>query len=62
MGDLLGQRVAERVLHARKESELVEEISGLEDGKVAADLVLRHVGDGLEQDQRHVLADDGGRL
>ena len=62
VGDLLGQRVAERVLHARKEAELVEEISGLEDGEVAPDLVLRHVGDGLEQYQRHILADDGGRL
>ena len=61
VGHLVRQRVLERVLEVRKEPRLVEELGGLEVGEAAAERLLRHVGDGLEQRERHVLADDGGR-
>ena len=59
---LVRERVLERVLEVRKEPGLVEELRGLEAGELGAHLVLRRVGDGQEQRQGHVLADDRGGL
>ena len=56
------QHVAELILHARKQAEFVEQVAGLENGEVATGLVLGQVGDGLEQRERHILADDGRGL
>ena len=60
--DFVGERVLERVLEVRKEPGLVEELRGLQVSQLGAHLGLRRVGDGQEQREGHVLADDGGRL
>ena len=60
--DFVGERVLERVLEVRKEPGLVEELRGLEVRQLGAHLVLRRVGNGQEQRQGHVLADDRGGL
>ena len=56
------QRVLERALEDREETALVEELRLLEVVHAPAQLVLRDVGDGLEQRERDVLADDGRTL
>ena len=60
--DLVGERVLERVLELGEEPGLVEELGGLEVRELGAALLLRSVGDGVKQRERHVLADDGGGL
>src|SRR5580765_1572842 len=62
VGDVVRERVLERVLHAREQADLVDELRGLELGEVAAEHVLRQVGDRVQEGQRHVGADDGGSL
>jgi hypothetical protein len=62
VGHLVRERVLEGVLEVREEPGLVEELRGLEAGELGAHLVLRSVGDGQQQRQGHVLADDRGRL
>ena len=59
---LVRERVLERVLEVRKEPGLVEELRGLEVGELGAHLGLRRVGNGQEQREGHVLADDRGGL
>jgi len=58
----LRERVLERVLEVRKEPDLVEELRGLETGQLGAHLSLRRMGNGEQQWDGHVLADDGSRL
>ena len=62
VGHLVGERVLERVLEIREESDLIEELRRLEARELRAHLGLRRVGDGQEQGHGHVLADDGGGL
>jgi hypothetical protein len=54
--------VRERVLEVRKEPGLVEELGSLEVRELGAHRGLRRVGDGEEQRQGHVRADDRGGL
>ena len=54
--------VLESVLEVREEPRLVEELGGLQMTETVPDLILGQVGDGLEQSERHVCADDRGRL
>ena len=62
VGDFVGERVLEHVLEIREEPGLVEKLRSLEAGQLGAYLGLRRIGDGQEQRQGHVLADDRGRL
>ena len=62
VGDLVGERVLERVLEIREEARLVEELGRLEMRRAPAKLVLGLVRDSLEERERHVLPDDGGGL
>jgi hypothetical protein len=59
---LLGERVLEGVLGVGVEARLVEELPRLEMGQAPAKVLLRQLGDGPQQGQRHLLADDGGLL
>ena len=56
------ERVLEGVLEIREEARLVEELGGLEVGEPATQLFLGQLGDGEQERERHVLADDRGRL
>src|SRR5262249_28247803 len=56
------ERVLERELEVRKEPDLVEELRSLETGQLVAHLVLWHVGNGEQQGQGYILADDGSSL
>jgi len=60
--DLVGQGVLEGVLELGEEIGLVQELRGLELHEVLSKLLVGHAGDGLEQPERHVGADDGRRL
>ena len=62
VGDVVGQGVLERVLKVREESCLVEELGGLEVGQASAETLFGSLGDGLEEREWHVLANDGGSL
>jgi hypothetical protein len=62
VGDLGGEGVLERVLEIRKEPRLVEKLGCQEVGERPAKAVFGHVGDGLQERERHVFPDDGGRL
>jgi hypothetical protein len=62
VGHLLGEGVLEGVLPLGEEARLVEELGPLELGQIAVQRLLREVGDGLEQGQGHLVADDRGRL
>jgi hypothetical protein len=46
VGHLVRERVLERELDVRKEPDLVEELRGLQAGKISANLSLRRVGNG----------------
>jgi hypothetical protein len=59
---LLGQRVLERILRLRKEARLVEKFRGLQMRELLAQLLLGVVDDGVEQVERDVPSNDGGRL
>ena len=52
----------ESVLEIGKELCLVEELGGLKLGQACAQLVLGKLGDSLQECERHILADDCGRL
>jgi len=52
----------ERVLEIGKGPNLVEELRGLQAGQLGAHLMLRCVGNGEQQWQGYVLADDGSSL
>ena len=60
VGDLVGERVLEGVFEVGEQARLVEELRRLKLGEAASELVLGQIGDGLEQGERHVLADDRG--
>ena len=60
--DFLGEGVAERELGLREQACLVQELGGLEMGQAALEILFGHVGDGSEERERDVLADDGGLL
>ena len=62
VGDLVGQRVLEGVLEVRDEPGLVQELGGLQGREPTSQRVLGDVRDGLQEGERHVLADDRGRL
>ena len=51
-----------RVHDIGKQPRLVEELSGLQMGEAQAEWCLGHLGDGLQEDQGHLRADDGSRL
>jgi len=59
VGDLMSQRVLERVLALGEEPSLVQELRGLQKGKPLAEFLLGLLGDGLQQREWHVLADHG---
>ena len=54
----MGEGVLERVLELGTEARLVQELGGLEMSEPPAQVLVRHVGDRLEQRQRHLLPDD----
>jgi hypothetical protein len=60
--DFERERVLERVHEVREEPGLVEELRSLQVRELGAHLVFRRVGDGQEQRDGHVLADDGSGL
>src|SRR6266487_5862340 len=62
IGDLLSQGVLEGILDVGKEARLVEELGGLQMGESQTERRLRRLGNGLEERQRHLGADDGGGL
>jgi hypothetical protein len=62
VGDLMGQRVLERVFQIGKQAGLVEELGRLQVEEPATQLLLGELGNGEEEGEGHVLADDRGRL
>ena len=62
VGHVVDQGVAEAVHQIGEERALVEEAAGLELLEAAPHLLGRHVGDGLEQSHRHLVADHRGGL
>src|SRR5215813_10391848 len=61
-GDLVSERMFERVLDIWKEARLVQELGCLKVSEAPANALLGHVRDGVEECHRHVLPDDGGGL
>jgi hypothetical protein len=51
VGDLLGEGMLESVLDLGKEAGLIEELSGLQVSEAVPDLLLRLLGDGLQEAQ-----------
>ena len=62
VGHLVGQGVLEGVCELREEAGFVEELGGLEVAEPAAQLLLGQLGDGLQQGEGHLRADDRGGL
>ena len=62
VGDLVRQRVLERVLELGEQARLVQELRRLQPRQPASHSVLVEVGNDQQQGERHVLADDGGGL
>ena len=60
--DLMRERVFERVVEIREEAGLVEELGGLEVGEPTTQVFFGPLGNGEQERERHVLADDRGRL
>jgi hypothetical protein len=56
------ERVLERVLEVRKQTGLVEELGRLESVESATERLVWQVGGRLEQNEGHILANDGGDL
>ena len=52
----------EGVLEVGEQTLLVEELGGVQVGEAAAQGVLGQIGDGRQQREGHILADDRGRL
>ena len=59
---LVGQRVLEGVLGFGEEARLVEKLGDLQAGQAGPERILRQLGDGEKEGERHVAPDDGGRL
>ena len=62
VGDLMGQGVFEGEFEFGKQAALVEELGRLQVREPPADILLGVLGDGQEQGEGRVLADDGGSL
>jgi hypothetical protein len=62
VGHLLGEGVLEGVLDLGEQARLVEELGGLQMGEAPAERRLGHLGHGLEERQRHLVADDGSSV
>src|SRR5713226_3556325 len=62
VGDVMRQRMTERVLRLGEQACLVKELCGPKMRESATERLVRELGDRLEQRERYVLADDGGRL
>ena len=58
VGHFVGEGVLESVFELGEETHLVEELGRLEVHETAMQHLLRHVGDGLQQEQGHLGADD----
>ena len=56
------QRMLEGVLDLREEVRFVEELGSLKVREAATEIPFVILDDGLEQSERHVLADHGGSL
>ena len=62
VGDAPGEPVPEGVRDVREQTRLVQELAPPQIGERAMQLLRRHLGDGFEQRERHVLADHRGKL
>jgi hypothetical protein len=62
VGSLLGEGMLEGVLALGKEASLIEELGDLQVSEAVADLLLRLLGDGLQEGQRDFPANDGCSL
>src|SRR5437773_497115 len=62
ISDVVSQRVLERVLEVREKLRLIEELGSRKDAEAAAETLFGSVGDGLEEREGHVFADDRGGL
>ena len=62
VGDVVRQRVLERVLELGKQSRLVQELTGLEASEAAAAGFLVEAGHREQERERHVASDDRRRL
>src|SRR5258708_7281684 len=62
IGHFMGKGVLEGVLRLGKETCLVQKLRGLQSSEPQPQAVLRLLDDGVEEDERHVLADDSGGL
>src|SRR5260370_16871962 len=62
VGNLMRQRMLEGVLELREEVRFVEELGSLKVRETLTEVLFRILDDGLEQSERHVLADHGGSL
>jgi hypothetical protein len=59
---LVSQGVLEGVFQLREEASLVKELGGLELSEVLSQFTFRLLGDGLEDDEWYIGADDRSRL
>jgi hypothetical protein len=62
VGHLLGQGVLEGIGALRKQLRLVEELRGLEVRQAAMQSRLGQLGDGFQEGEKHLGANDGGGL
>ena len=62
VGHLVGEGVLEGVLALGEEARLVEELGGLQVREAAVQRLLGQLGNGLQQRQGHLGANDGGGL
>ena len=62
IGDVVSERVLERVLEFGKDARFVEEFGPPESCQRLTELLIGHVGDGPQEGNRHVLAHDRRRL
>src|SRR5215467_1588333 len=62
VGHLVSQRVLERVLELREQTSLIEKLRCLQPSKRLSNRFLRLLDNRFEQRERHIFADDGGRL
>jgi hypothetical protein len=59
---LVRERVLEPVFELRPDARFIDELSRLKRGAVGTDEGFGLTGDLPQQDERHIPADDGGRL
>src|SRR5262249_30101610 len=62
VGHLMRERMLEGVFEVRKDARLVQELGGLEMAQSPTQVVLGRVGNGLQQGEGHILANDRGGL